>query len=918
MKRKIVAAVVLALGVTAVGGVISPAISQTVSLGAVETRSALNQPLSVRVPVNGLRDDLEVVLAPSSAYARQGLDRSMLPSDLSVVVEGGEVRVTTERPVREPYLPLLLEARWSGGRVIREYAILLDPPTVISQARSPVARIEAPRESVVSGTPPVSSRAAPPRAAAESLGDSHVVQRGETLFSIVQRWGFSGDDIARAAIAVVEANPSAFIVGDPNRLRAEATLQRPNPAQVANVSLAQAREALSGQGSRAAVPPPAAPAQPEGVPEVAVDEVVPETEGVAAIEGDDAGGEEAVAEDAQPPVEMAELVAEPEASTPDGSEVGEAQSDRLEIAAIDGLEGSAALIEQVAAREIELEEMQSQLAQAARARGETQRLLEMANSDLARLESSLNALNAEREELRAQLEELRAASDRPAIERLMSDPLLMALAGSSVILLLLLLWSVLRRRGGADDWAADRADNSGVKAAPQPHAGIEVEAADDEPLLAAASRAGGTGQAGVAVAGGVASGAGGIAAVTADPQDAIEKPAGIAGGSAPDAAGANAGASSRIVADVLAEVEVYLAYGMEDQALGSLDRALKDAPGEPELLLRRVDALIALGREDEARTALAEVRAKLPKDDARISEREQSLGGGLNTGGLSSTSGAASDLDFSVDAPADDSVTHDTSGLDRDMGLDFDDSLPSAAHSAGGAGDRKSSTPDRGDDLGGLSFDPDDSQALGDGRSGVDVEVRGEPTFAALDALPSDDDFVGSEPSRSSDEGLTAFDFGSGTENQPAGATQGANDFESFEIDDALSSVSELDADFFDSEKGTTQTNADFDAEAFQLDDSSSDPLMDLSENASLSLDGETAGLAADDLDVSGFDGDVDLRTRLDLARAYLEMEDRDGATELLDEILQQSGVPGVDEALIAEARELRQSLRGNGPSSAS
>lgn len=40
------------------------------------------------------------------------------------------VKVTSFRPINEPFLDFLVELNWPAGRLVREYTFLLDPPEV--------------------------------------------------------------------------------------------------------------------------------------------------------------------------------------------------------------------------------------------------------------------------------------------------------------------------------------------------------------------------------------------------------------------------------------------------------------------------------------------------------------------------------------------------------------------------------------------------------------------------------------------------------------------------------------------------------------------------------------------------------------------------------------------------------------------
>src|SRR5690606_32335970 len=70
------------------------------------------------------------------------------------------IRITSSEPVREPFLTLLVEANWSGGRLLREYGVLLDPE-VLAPARS-IARTAPP----AAGTAGTAATAAAPAPAA--------------------------------------------------------------------------------------------------------------------------------------------------------------------------------------------------------------------------------------------------------------------------------------------------------------------------------------------------------------------------------------------------------------------------------------------------------------------------------------------------------------------------------------------------------------------------------------------------------------------------------------------------------------------------------------------------------------------------------------------------------------------------------
>src|SRR5690606_13339181 len=108
-------------------------------LGQVEVKSGLYEPLEAEIPVlsstPGEADELVVRLASPEAFARIGLDRPpMLAANLQFAVVENErgqkvIRVTTANRVNDPFLSFLVEADWGRGRLLREFNVLLDPPT---------------------------------------------------------------------------------------------------------------------------------------------------------------------------------------------------------------------------------------------------------------------------------------------------------------------------------------------------------------------------------------------------------------------------------------------------------------------------------------------------------------------------------------------------------------------------------------------------------------------------------------------------------------------------------------------------------------------------------------------------------------------------------------------------------------------
>ena len=116
---------------------LSTAVS-ALSIGEIELNSALNQPFSADVPLTASQgdelDSLDVRLASQEAFEGYGIDRPEFLRDIIFKVRrtGAKEAVLEMRgnaPVSEPFVTLLVKFTWSAGNLLREYTVLLDPPT---------------------------------------------------------------------------------------------------------------------------------------------------------------------------------------------------------------------------------------------------------------------------------------------------------------------------------------------------------------------------------------------------------------------------------------------------------------------------------------------------------------------------------------------------------------------------------------------------------------------------------------------------------------------------------------------------------------------------------------------------------------------------------------------------------------------
>ena len=149
-------------------------------LGEIRLDSALNAPLRAQIELLSATpeelENLQVGLASQETFDRYGLDRPYYLQDLSFEVvksgstRGNYIRVSSAKPITEPFLTFLVEAVWSRGRLLREYTVLLDPPTFAPQpAEETRPAVTAPERSTPADSGRIERQAQPrPMSATET------------------------------------------------------------------------------------------------------------------------------------------------------------------------------------------------------------------------------------------------------------------------------------------------------------------------------------------------------------------------------------------------------------------------------------------------------------------------------------------------------------------------------------------------------------------------------------------------------------------------------------------------------------------------------------------------------------------------------------------------------------------------------
>ena len=498
-------------------------------LGEARIQSYLGQPLDVRIallqPSESALESLTVEVASEQDHARLGVPVEALAFGLSVEldqsVDPPVIRLRSGRAVNDPFVQILVNARWASGRMLREYTLFLDPPSVPvappirrrddpPTPAEPAPAPEAEAAPAEPAPPPPAQREAAPAAEPSPPADSArqtigPVESGQTLWSIATAW--RPDDslsMNQVMLAILDRNPDAFINNNVNRLRRGARLTMPDASEVQAIAPAQAERRIREQAQAwealrarpAAVPAaaeaPQAPPVVEPEPVVAPDpdpEPTPADPAAASAEEAQPTAEQSPEAELVSPLPRLELTPPAEDVAVDTQALGverELLEERLEV-----------LEQEIRAERLDSEELAADVDQIRQAIDSADAGgLMVAREDLALLEQQLREARLERQAQAAQEQEpaptepapVGAAPEPAPAPAATGSPVWLwpaVAAAVAIVLLILVLAAVMRRRRSAAD---EPVAEESTAADPVEPAGAAVAAVGLDAQLAALYR----------------------------------------------------------------------------------------------------------------------------------------------------------------------------------------------------------------------------------------------------------------------------------------------------------------------------------------------------------------------------------------------------------------------------------------------
>ncbi|QXI42143.1 LysM peptidoglycan-binding domain-containing protein [Pseudomonas wayambapalatensis] len=856
----------------AAASALSSGMANALGLGELTLKSAQNQPLDAEIELLDVRDltaaEVAPSLAPPEEFAKAGVTLPAYLEDLTftpVINPNGRsvLRVTSSKPLPEPVVKFLVQVMWPQGRLLRDYNVALDKP---QQANA------KPAQGTIS--PAVSAA-------------SYTTRQRDTLWQIAAR-NTHGGSIQQTMLAIQALNPDAFIGNNINQLKTGQVLRLPDQQQIRSIAQGEAIREVSEQyaawreGRRLGPRARQLDATRRGAAEAAPARIAQGDNLRLVAPGTQAGGGSA-----------------------------KALSDKLAVAQ-ESLDTSRRDNEELKSR---MTDLQSQL-------DKLQRLIELKNDQLARLEAQGAAepaapvaatppvepvVNAQLAPGEPAVTPPPAAADtapqaaaapeqQPSVlDELLGNPLLLALlAGSAFLVLLLLLLLLARKRKAQQEaekhlrmaraLAEEGERGPDLDLPPSSFDGLDVSAPSVTlaPAVVAASAA--------------AAAAAEKPVVASAPADADPHAALLAEVDESVAKGRLNHAATLLEPVVAAEpqrsdlrlklMEVYARQGDQDAFAGQ-ERQLPGTPenqGEVEGLKQRYPAMLGVAavaglgaaalaaemdeqyvqellQEHEAAPA-AEPEPVVDEAVAVAPEPEPELDSVPDLDDVTAT--ATDDLDSAFDLSLDDDLTLDDP-LDAPV-LDAPEATQALEVVAEPAIQPEPvAESDADDDFEALLAQAQaqsEPQSLDD-LADFDLDV-GEPAAAAPPAA---------EPEAPVDVAAELAAFDEIPEFDPISELELPDDFDlSLSLDD------ESPADkHFASELG--DVNAELDKLSQSLASPSLEPHF-TAEDAALEPG------ALDDLDFDFFSGTDEVATKLDLARAYIDMGDHQGARDILDEVV--------------------------------
>ncbi len=832
-----------------------PVAAHALGLGNMTMNSALNQPLDAEIELlsvqSGDLGNLSIRLGTEEDFDRVGVVREFFYTEFKFVVarksDGSSyIQVSTTKPIVEPFLDFVVEARWARGRILREFTVLVDPPALSAEAPAPVqqaATAPAPVPQVTRQAPVQQS--APPapmqqamqepvqpapireraelKTVASNYGDLNygLIKYKDTLFDIANKMRPDGVTANQMMLALARNNPRAFYNGNINQMKAGFVLRIDDKETLTSMSEADAKaevnrhhvEWIARKSGKIIRQTSEAPA------------------GGKVSRGDKPSGERSAAEEAR-----LKLVAP--GSEGAGSGVGDEELGRMRedlLLAAEALDANKQETDELKARMVEMEEQLESM----------QRLIMLKDDEMMAIQKQFGKEQAA-EQAEATPEALLETEPDAAPDAAMGEGTEAMPADGEV----------------AAEKPAEVAP--APKPKPMPVPASEPSLVDDllgmleDPMIMYGAigflvlivgfvvykkrqSSGGFEESILNI------GDGGLGA-TAESMEESNESSMVSDFAMSDMSGMSGISADAADVDPVSEADVYLAYGRHQQAEEILNEALASDPNRHDVKLKLLEVFFAAKNSDGFTKGAQELHDALGDESDPLWAKAVTMGQQLcPNNSLFGGSDEAPQEDLS--SSAEESAVSDVAEASEDDLLDFDFDIDSAG----------------------------DDDGIDDVFAELEAATAGADVAEDSDSGEADDTVLDLETPVSVDAAA------------PADDEKAEDDDHSLDFDVSDLGLDTAGSDDTPAETSEADTGLDFDM-------GDSEPAV-----------AETATESKDDFGDLNDDafGEVDeVGTKLDLAKAYVDMGDSDGARSILDEVLEEG-----DDAQKAQAKELLGAL---------
>jgi pilus assembly protein FimV len=227
-------------------------------------------------------ENITAAIASEETYATQGLEKPASHTGIKVEVgknaSGAPVlKLRSAQAINDPFLDMLIQVDWATGRLLREYTVLLDPPgytgeqapatastvdspVVAASPNAEVTRSNADVQSTASEEKPVTKKGKSKKAAKKNpeqidvvepamTGAEYTTERGDTLMKIARDMKPEGVSLEQMLVGLYETNPEAFSGKNMNRLKVGQIVRQPSPEALSAISKGEAQREIRVQAA---------------------------------------------------------------------------------------------------------------------------------------------------------------------------------------------------------------------------------------------------------------------------------------------------------------------------------------------------------------------------------------------------------------------------------------------------------------------------------------------------------------------------------------------------------------------------------------------------------------------------------------------------------------------------------------------